>query len=80
MPIKAGIVTGSSFGGNPRTASVVFARPFADNNYTITVTGDSARTWLIQNRVSGSFRISSNAATPITGSTYWQAIYQGEYN
>jgi hypothetical protein len=80
LPIKSGIVTSQSFGGNPRTASVIFTKPFVDNNYTITVTGESARTWLIQGKASGSFRISSNAATPITGSTFWQAIYQGEYN
>jgi hypothetical protein len=80
MPIKAGLVTSQSFAGNPRTASVSFARPFANNNYAISITGESARSWLVRSKTSGSFIISSNAATPITGSTFWQAIYQGEYN
>lgn len=80
MPIKSGIVDSSSFGGNPLSSSVVFNNIFADNNYSITITGDSDRVWSIKNRSSGSFIINSNQITPLTGSTYWQAIYRGEYN
>jgi hypothetical protein len=77
--IKSGIVAGNEFTGSPRTASIVFTKPFPDNNYTITVNGESSRTWTIQNKVSGSFQINANNNTAIANNTFWQAISTGEF-
>ena len=78
--IKSGIVAGATFSTtNPRTASIVFAKPFLDNNYSVTVTGESSRTWTIQSKVSGSFVINSNNGGAIANNTFWHAIATGEY-
>ena len=77
--IKSGIVSGSAFSGSSRTSSVSFTKPFPNNNYSITVTGDNSRTWTISNRVSGSFTINTNSAQVLSGSVYWQAITVGEF-
>lgn len=72
---KDGIVDSSSFGGDPWSASITLSPPFPSNNYSIVVTGEDARTWSISNRLSGSFTINSNSSTPITGSTFYQAVF-----
>ncbi len=77
--IKSGIVAGASFAGNPKTASIVFTKSFADNNYSVTVTGEVSRTWTIQSKVSGSFVINANNNTAFASNVFWQAIATGEY-
>lgn len=77
--IKSGIVAGTSFAGNPKTASIVFTTPFPNNNYSVTVTGEPSRTWTIQNKVSGSFQINANNNTAFTTNVFWQAIGVGEF-
>ena len=78
--IKSGIVAGATFSTtNPRTASIVFTKPFLNNNYSVVVTGENSRTWTIQSKVSGSFVINSNNAGAIANNTFWQAIQTGEY-
>jgi hypothetical protein len=78
--IKSGIVAGTSFGGTTsKTSSIAFTKPFANNNYTAVVTGESARTWTIQNKVSGSFDINANSAVAFTDNVFWQAISTGEF-
>ena len=77
--IKSGIVGGASFQGNPKTAPIIFTTPFPNNNYSVTVTGESSRTWTIQNKVSGSFQINANNNTAFTNNVFWQAISTGEY-
>jgi len=57
---------------------VTFATPFVDNAYAVTVTGDDARSWTIESKVSGSFVINANSNTGLGGSTYWIAIAFGE--
>ena len=71
--LKAGSGSAASFGGSPRTASFTFTTPFINNNYAITVTGEDARTWTVQNKVSGSFVINSNSSVALTGPVYWIA-------
>lgn len=78
--IKSGIVSGSSFGGNPQTASVVFTTPFPSLNYSVSIVGDTARSWLVQNKTTASFQISANTKTTVTGFVYWIAIMVGEFN
>lgn len=77
--IKSGIAAGGSFAGNPKTITITFTKPFANNNYSVTVTGESSRTWTIASKVSGSFIISANNNTAFATNVFWQAIYVGEY-
>ncbi len=69
--VKAGSAT--SFGGSPRTGSITFATPFTDNNYSVTVTGEDARSWTIQSKSSTGFTINSNSSVALTGPVYWIA-------
>lgn len=79
--IKAGIVSGSAFAGNPMTFTVTFAKPFPNSLYTVSVSSDvNARSWLTQIVNSGSFIINSNTKTVLTGFVFWQAIAVGEFN
>lgn len=75
---KSGLIPYTSFSGNPKISTVTFATPFTDNNYAVTVTGEDARTWTIQSKVSGSFVINSNSIVDLTGNTYWIAVAVGE--
>jgi len=77
--IKSGIVNGSLFGSDPKTSSIIFTKPFPDNNYSVTITGESSRTWTIQSKVSGNFVINSNNNTAFSNNVFWQAIQTGEY-
>lgn len=78
LTTKAGAVSSASFGGSPRSASVTFSSPFANANYAVTVTGEDARSWTIQNKVASSFIINSNSSVLLSGSTYWIATAYGE--
>ena len=77
-PYKAGKVVSASFGGRPQTSSIVFATPFADGNYSVTINGGNARAWTAESLVSGSFIISTNAVQAIDEDVYWIAIKHGE--
>ena len=78
--IKSGIVSGSSFSGNPQIYNVTFTSPFS-TLYTATVNSNlSARSWLVQNLTTTGFTINSNTKTGVNGLVYWQAIAIGEFN
>jgi hypothetical protein len=78
--IKAGIVSGSSFGGTTDlTASVAFDLPFVNNIYSVTVTGEDPRTWYVEFKDENGFIINSNSNVAFSGNVYWHAIYMGEY-
>lgn len=78
--IKNGQIDGTTFTGNPKTTAITFTTPFPDNNYSITITGEDARTWTIESKVSGSFVINSNSNPALLGNVFWQAINFGEHN
>jgi hypothetical protein len=78
LKTKSGAQSNASFTGNPKKSTVTFATPFVDNAYAVTVTGDDARSWTIESKVSGSFVINANSNTGLGGSTYWIAIAFGE--
>jgi hypothetical protein len=78
LQTKAGSVANSSFGGSPLSASIIFSTAFPNTNYAITVTGEDARSWTIENKLSGSFIINSNSSVGLTGNTYWTATAYGE--
>lgn len=77
--IKSGIMSGSLFYGTPQTASIIFIHPFVNNNYSVTITGESSRAWTVESKVSGSFVINSNSNIVFTNNVFWQAIAIGEY-
>jgi hypothetical protein len=71
--LKAGSGSVASFGGSPYTSSIVFSSAYIDNSYAITVTGEDARAWTIQNKSNTGFTINSNSSTSLTGPVYWIA-------
>ncbi len=78
--IKTGVVAAASFTGSPRTATVTFATAMSSTNYSITVTGSTARTWSYQSKTVNGFVINANSATALTGEVSWKAISNGESN
>jgi len=70
---KAGSIPSSSFSGTVKTCSVSLNTPFPDNNYAVTVTGTDGFAWSIISKTSGSFGLSSNSTSAITGPVYWIA-------
>jgi hypothetical protein len=77
---KAGRIAGASFGGLPVTYSVAFTTPFTDDVYAVSVIGGNARSWTVENQVSGSFIVSSNSNVALNENVFWTAIYGGESN
>lgn len=77
---KNGSVTGTTFSGNPKKATVTFATPFADNNYAVTVTGEVSRSWSIESKTSAGFTINANANAAFVGNVFWMAAQIGESN
>jgi hypothetical protein len=78
LKTKSGLVAGGSFAGFPLSAAVVFAAPFASNQYAVNVTGESLRLWSISGKSAAGFTIESNSIFPITGNVFWECIFEGE--
>lgn len=83
LPYKSGRVLAASFSGNPKTATVTFATPFADANYspavTSVTTGNSGFGAVINNKTASGFVINmmvNNISNLI--SVEWQASKYGE--
>ena len=77
---KNGSVTGTTFSGNPKKATVTFTTPFADNNYAVTITGEVSRSWSIESKTSAGFTINANANAAFVGNVFWMAAQIGESN
>ncbi|GIV43979.1 MAG: hypothetical protein KatS3mg035_1102 [Bacteroidia bacterium] len=76
---KNGSVSGSTFSGNPKKATVIFTTPFPDDNYAVTVTGEISRSWRIESKTASGFTINANANAPFTSSNvFWMAGQIGE--
>jgi hypothetical protein len=75
---KAGIVSGSTFAGSPKIATVTFTTNFADNNYAVTVTGEVNRTWTVESKTLSGFTINANANAGFTTNVFWIACQTGE--
>lgn len=76
---KAGMVSGSTFSGNPDKATVVFSTNFPDNNYAISIVATVNRTWTIENKTLSGFTINSNANPGFAShQVYWTATEIGE--
>ena len=77
---KANIAAVGVFSGTPLTASITFATAFPNTNYSVTITGEDARIFTIQNKLAGGFEINTNSNVALTGDTHWHAINYGEFN
>jgi hypothetical protein len=75
---KAGVASGSTFAGNPKTSTVVFTTSFPTNDYAVTVTGEPNRTWTIESKASSGFTINANANGAFTTNVFWIACETGE--
>lgn len=74
---KAGRVPAVSFTGSPKKFTVVFAVPFPDSNYEVTLsTQTDARVLLYESKLNTGFVINTNAATAMTGEVSWSAFYE----
>ena len=76
MP-KAGVVSSGSFSGNPKTASVIFATAFSDNNYAVNITGIDNRNWTAETLTASGFTINANANQTLIGQVFWSATHSG---
>jgi hypothetical protein len=68
------------FGGTPLTTSITFTADFPNPSYSVTITGEDARIFTIQNKSATGFQINTNSNIALTGNTYWHAISYGEFN
>jgi hypothetical protein len=78
--IKSNSVPPGMFGGTPLTTSITFTADFPNPNYSVTITGEDARIFTIQNKSATGFEINTNSNIALTGNTYWHAISYGEFN
>lgn len=80
---KAGRVLAAGFAGNPKKATVTFSTPFADTNYSVTITpvtsGNIAYTPIIESQLAGSFviNVTTNNIPNLTQMN-WVAVKHGE--
>ena len=70
--VKAGSVSAVSFTGNPRTATVTVN--MGNTNYRVSVIGEDARIWSIQNKTNNTFTINSNSSIALTAAVDWIVI------
>jgi hypothetical protein len=75
---KAGIASGSTFVGTPKSSVVTFTTAFSNNNYAVTVTGEPNRTWTIESKTASGFTINANAGAAFTENVFWIACRSGE--
>jgi len=78
LATKAGTGSIASFTGNPKKSTITFASAFPNASYAVAITGEDARSWIVESKVSGSFIINSNSNTAPVGTTYWIATAFGE--
>jgi len=71
--VKAGAISPTAFSGNPRTYTVTFNTAFSNTNYGISVIGGDARSWTIDNKLSGQFTINTNSSVALQYSASWIA-------
>jgi hypothetical protein len=79
FPKKSGVVSGTSFAGNPKTYAVTFTTAFADTNYNVKIVGEDARTWTYESKTTSGFVINANANQAFTGEVSWTATENGEH-
>lgn len=69
---KSQIVANTSFTGNPKKYTVVFATAYPDTNYSIDIDGVDQRVWSYESKTVSGFIINANANTALTGEVSWK--------
>jgi len=77
--IKAGVVAGTSFSGNPKKYTVTFTSAYPNANYSITITGNVNRSFTWESKAANGFTINSNANTSFTEDVNWITMSYGEF-
>jgi hypothetical protein len=75
---KSGIIAAGSFLGAPRKATVTFSTAMPSVNYSVVITGATARTWTYETKTVNGFVINANANAALSGETSWYAVLNGE--
>jgi hypothetical protein len=71
---KRGIVGINEWSGSPKKATVTFSLPFSTTGYVVKINGSQDnRIWTYEEKTASGFKISSNAASLITGEVSWEA-------
>lgn len=78
LPHKSGIVSNTSFSGNPKKSTITFSTAFSDANYSIAIIGIDSRSWRVETVTNAGFIINAGANQALTGNVYWIAIKNGE--
>ena len=75
-PFKSGELAPGSFNlvGGEYVANVNFGTAYPNVNYSISVIGSDARTFTIENKLVGGFRVNTNSNVILDGNVYWMAI------
>jgi len=75
-PFKSGELLPGAFNlvGGEYVANVNFGTAYPNVNYSISVIGSDARTFTIENKLVGGFRVNTNSNVILDGNVYWMAI------
>jgi hypothetical protein len=75
-PFKSGEVVPAGFNllGGVYVANVSFATAYSNTDYSISVIGGDARTFTVDNKLVGGFRINTNSGVALGANVYWMAI------
>ncbi len=76
--IKAGVVAGGAFAGNPKKATITFGTAMPSTSYSIHITGANARSWSYESKTVNGFVINANANAALSGEVTWTCISHGE--
>lgn len=79
--IKGGNIIGGpgsqwqdSGGSDGYEYNVTFGTPYTNNNYSISIVGESARVWSVRNKQFTGFILISNSSVLPSGNTFWTTI------
>lgn len=76
---KSSFISGASFSGVGNLKyGVTFSTAFPDTSYGVQITGEEARTWTVENKLSTGFLVNSNSSIPFTSDVFWFAIPYGQ--
>lgn len=76
---KSNFISGSTFSGNPKKATVIFVTPYLNNDYAISISSDINRTWTVENKTTTGFTINANANNSFnSNNVFWMTTEFGE--
>ena len=75
---NSGRVLAVSFAGTPKKYVVVFATPYADALYSISLSGADSRLYTFESKTANGFTINTNADAAVAGEVLWFTTPLGE--